>query len=78
MMTERRWLGRLGDRELSRRELLVVSGIAGTGLALSLAGCTPRQTTFASSGTQPLSIPPLAQSQVAGTRLPSGVSSARR
>ncbi len=56
-------------RGFTRRELLVASGIAGAGLALGLAGCTPGQTTFTASGTVPLPVPPLAPSQtVDGTR----------
>lgn len=68
MTIERGLLSGLPDRGPSRRDLLIISGIASCGLALGLAGCTPRQTTFAPSGTQPLPPPPpLAPSQITGS-----------
>ncbi len=56
-MTERGRPGRLVDRRLSRRELLIVAGIADTGLDLGLAGCRPRQTSVVALGTPTLPIP---------------------
>lgn len=53
-------------RGLTRRDLLIASGIAGAGLALGLAGCTPGQSTFSPSGTVPLPVPPLAPSRTTG------------
>ncbi|HMR49947.1 MAG TPA: multicopper oxidase domain-containing protein [Arachnia sp.] len=55
---------------LTRRHLLLASGIAGVAPAFAFAGCTPGQTTFPVSGTAPLLVPPLAPSRTAdGTRL---------
>lgn len=57
---------RLREGRISRRGLLVGSGLLGAGAALALAGCTPRQTTFRPTATAPLPVPPLAPSELAG------------
>lgn len=55
-------------RGLSRRGLLLGSGLAAVGAALGLAGCTPRQAAFPALGTAPLPVPPLAPSRLSGNR----------
>lgn len=51
-------------RQLTRRQLLIASGLAGIGLTSGAARCTPDQSTFAPEGSQPLPIPPLAPAEV--------------
>lgn len=51
-------------REATRRQFLIASGLVGAGVTLTLAGCTPIQTTFPPSGTTPLPVPPLAPSEL--------------
>lgn len=49
---------------MTRRGFLVASGMVSAGVALTLAGCTPSQTTVPPSGTAPLPTPPLAPSEL--------------
>lgn len=48
----------------SRRQLLMLTGLAGMTIPLGLTACSPSQGEFAPVGTVPLPIPPLAESEV--------------
>lgn len=51
---------------LSRRSLLLGSGLVAAGATLGLAGCTPSQSVFPAIGTTPLPVPVLAPSRISG------------
>ena len=49
----------------TRRQVLVLSGLAGLGVSMGLAGCSPAEQVFEPVGTIPLPIPDLAESRLA-------------